>query len=70
MINIIKNLFKRNKSIVRWVDNTEMKYPHLEAKRFLLVEDENQVPMLLTEHEVNRSKKRALKNLEDTSWKK
>ena len=70
MINVIKNLFKRNKSNVHWGENTEMKYPHLEAKRFLLVEDENQVPMLLTEHEVNRSKKRALKNLEDTSWKK
>ena len=68
MFNKIKNLFKRR--VIRWVDNTQIEYKHLEAKKYLLVEDDNQVPLLLTEHEVTRAKKRALKNIEDTGWNK
>lgn len=67
MFKSLRNLFKRK--TIRWVDNTQIEFEHLEAKQYLLVEDTDEVPMLFTEHQVIQAKKRALKNLEDTTWK-
>lgn len=68
MIKLFKNLFKRK--TIKWVKNTEIEFKHLEADQYLLVEDSDEVPMLFTEHQVTQAKKRALKNLEDTTWEK
>lgn len=61
-------LFRRK--TIKWVKNTEVEFEHLEADQYLLVEDTDQVPMLFTEYQVIQAKKRALKNLEDTTWRK
>ncbi len=66
MITLFKRLFRPNK--VRWVENTEVEFKHLEADQYLLVHDQDDIPMLFTEHQVTQAKKRALKNLEDTEW--
>ena len=66
MFKTIKKLMKPNK--VRWVENTEVEYKHLEASQYLLVHDQDDIPMLFTKYQVAQAKKRALKNLEDTQW--
>ena len=66
MITLFKRLFKPNK--VRWVKNTEVEYKNLEADQYLLVHDQEDIPMLFTKYQVTQAKKRALKNLEDTQW--
>jgi hypothetical protein len=66
MITLFKKLLRPNK--VRWVKNTEVKHKHIEANRYLLVHDQDDIPMLFTEYQVIQAKKRALKNLEDTDW--
>ena len=66
MITLFKRIFKPHK--VRWVKNTQLKFKHLEASRYLLVHDQDDIPMLFTEHQVKQAKRRALKNLEDTDW--
>lgn len=66
MITLFKRLFKPNK--VRWVKNTEVEYKNLEADQYLLVHDQEDIPMLFTKYQVTQAKKRALKNLEDTPW--
>lgn len=66
MITLFKKLLKPNK--VRWVKNTEVEFKHLEADQYLLVHDQDDIPMLFTKYQVTQAKKRALKNLEDTQW--
>ena len=66
MFRSLRKLFRPNK--VRWVKNNEIEFKHLEAERYLLVHDQDDIPMLFTEHQVTQAKKRALKNLEDTEW--
>lgn len=67
MLKKIKKLFKRK--TIRWISNTDVKFKHLEAEMYLLVESSDEIPMLFTKHQVKQAKNRALKNLEDTSWK-
>ena len=66
MFRSLRKLFRPNK--VRWVKNTEVEFKHLEADQYLLVHDQDDIPMLFTQYQVTQAKKRALKNLEDTEW--
>jgi hypothetical protein len=61
-----KNMFFfRKKDVVKYVKNTNRKFK-TESSEYLLVKGNNQAPLLFTLSEVERAKKRAAKNPEDT----
>tara|TARA_R100000700_G_C3048511_1_gene68999 strand:+ start:292 stop:474 length:183 start_codon:yes stop_codon:yes gene_type:complete len=57
--------FFRKKDVVKYVKNTNPKFK-TESAEYLLVKGYNQAPLLFTLSEVERAKKRAAKNPEDT----
>lgn len=62
-MGFFRKLFNSNK--VRWVDNTQKRYPHLEADKYLHVYNSDEGDMFFTKHEVKEAKKLAKKNPED-----
>ena len=52
-------------NIIEWVKNTEKEYAHLEADKFLLVENKSTGPLFFTGSQIARAKKRAKDNKED-----
>jgi len=57
--------FFRKKDVVKYVKNTSQKFK-TESDTYLLVKGHKQAPLLFTLSEVERAKKRAAKNPEDT----
>tara|TARA_R100000808_G_C2137123_1_gene145296 strand:- start:57 stop:239 length:183 start_codon:yes stop_codon:yes gene_type:complete len=57
--------FFRKKDVVKYVKNTNPKFK-TESAEYLLVKGYKQDPLLFTLSEVDRAKKRAAKNPEDT----
>tara|TARA_R100001082_G_scaffold109083_2_gene85529 strand:+ start:688 stop:870 length:183 start_codon:yes stop_codon:yes gene_type:complete len=57
--------FFRKKDVVKYVKNTNLKFK-TESAEYLLVKGYKQDPLLFTLSEVERAKKRAVKNPEDT----
>lgn len=63
MLKSLKRLF--NFPIVRWTDNTQKEFAHLEADEFFHVETGAEGVMFFTKNQVKQAKARAAKNLED-----
>ena len=57
--------FRRQKHLVKYIKNTNIKYK-TENPEYLLVKEYRQPPLLFTKAEVARARKRAEKNPEDT----
>lgn len=63
MLRKIKRFLGLN--IIEWVENTKKEYDHLEADKFLLVENKTTGPLFFTTSQIARAKKRAKDNQED-----
>lgn len=63
MFKKVKKILGLN--IIKWVDNTQKKYAHLESSRYLLVENRKLGPLLFTTSQITRARSRAEANQED-----